>query len=245
MSFSTRWIASVLVAPLLLTACSDSTSAPAAVAAPARAFTYAGHGSHLTAGSTIADTLTVFVVGADGAPIANADVAWSADNGGTLITSAARTDAQGFASAIFAAGTRVGTAHITGTIAGLDPVTFDVIIDPAAPSKLQPMAPLSETLDFGQAYTGGGVKVTDEFGNAVANFAFNTTLVDESGVLIASGVSASDDRGVASVPFIVAPTEAGSYRLQFSSEQLSMNFGITVLAPIDSSSSASLRRVRP
>ncbi|MBY0489274.1 MAG: Ig-like domain-containing protein [Gemmatimonadaceae bacterium] len=245
MSHSTRWIASALIAPLLLTACSDSTTAPATAAAPARAFSYAGDGSHVTAGSTLADTLTVFVVGADGGPIANATVTWSADDAGTLVTSSARTDARGFASAIFAAGTRVGTAHITGTIAGLDPATFDVIIDPATPSRLQAMAELSDTLTFGQAYTGGGVKVTDDFGNAIANFAFTTSLLDASGTVLVTGVSTSDERGIAAVPFVVAPGEAGSYRLQYASDALSMNFGITVLAPVDSSSTASLRRVRP
>lgn len=242
MSINTR-LAFSLAAATLLTACSES-STPVATAAAARAFAVAGHGQHVIAGGLTADTLILQVTDADGAPLAGVAVSWSADAAGTLLEPAQRTDGQGRAQAIFTAGTKVASARIAATASGVEPVVFEVEIDPAAASQLQAMAPLSDTLAYGQAYTGGGIKVMDQFGNAVPGMDFNAQLIDSNESLLGYGVSGSDSNGIVRVPFTVAPDAAGSYTLRFESSALRMQYGITVLAPVDSSAS-SLRRSRP
>jgi hypothetical protein len=243
MSINTRLVLSLTTAASLLTACSDS-STPVATTAAARAFAIAGHGQHVIAGGLTTDTLILQVTDADGAPLAGVSVSWSADAAGTLLEPAQRTDQQGRAQAIFTAGTKVASARIAATASGVEPVVFEVQIDPAAASQLQAMAPLSDTLEYGQAYTGGGIKVLDQFGNAVPGIDFTAQLIDASESLLGYGVSGSDSNGIVRVPFTVAPDVAGSYTLRFENSALRMQYGITVLAPVDSSAS-SLRRSRP
>lgn len=231
MSMSRRFLFSLVAPAAFLTACSDNSSAPVAAATPARAFAFKGDGQHLIAGGSATDTLTVLVVGADGAPIANAAITWSGDAAGTLVSSATQTNASGHADAVFSAGTRSGIATITATVAGLEPVVFSVFVDPDSPSRLTAMAPLSDTLAYGQGYTGGGVAVVDQYGNAVPNVDFTTSLLDAESSLITFGGTASDAQGVARVPFAVAPTTPGTYTLRFEGSSLTMNYQIVVKEP--------------
>jgi hypothetical protein len=212
--------------------------------APAQAFAYAGHGQRITAGGAT-DTLVVLVVGSNGAPVSGLAVTWTGDAAGTLTESATVTDANGRAQAIFAAGTRAGAARVTAAASGVEPVAFEIAIDPASPARLRAMAPLADTVAFGQAFTGGGVQVVDQYGNAVSNVEFSTSFFDAEQTLISTGMSQSDAQGIARVPFAIAPSAAGDYTLRFESPSLSFQYSITVLAPVDSSSTSSLKRVRP
>jgi hypothetical protein len=241
MSNTFRLALSLGTAAALLSACSDNSSPVAVPASPARAFAYAGNGQHVLPGALTTDTLIVLVADADGAPLSGVAVTWTVDKAGTLLEPASRTDANGRAQAIFASGPRVATARITATASGVEPTVFEVIIVPAAASRLQAMAPMSDTLDLGETYTGGGIRVTDQFGNAVPGMEFSAQLFDADESLVAFGLGGSDSDGLVRVPFIVQPTAAGSYALRFESPALRLQYGITVLAPVDSMSASTKR----
>jgi hypothetical protein len=226
----TTRLATLFAVAGLLSACSDSPS-PIAPEAPARAFAYAGNSQHVVAGTTASDTLMVLVAGTDGAPIANASVSWTVDNSGTLSTASSTTDANGLARTVFSAGTQAGFARISAAVAGIDPVGFELVIDAAAATRIMAMSTVNDTLDTGEAYTGGGVQVSDAFGNAVKNVDFMVTLVNAADEVLSVGSIATDERGVAGMPFLVAPTDAGEYALRFASSDLTLVYRLTVVAP--------------
>ena len=79
--------------------------------------------------STTGSPMTVTLLDQNDDPIAGRSVSWSVATGtGTLASSSSVTDAQGVASMTFTSGTTAGNATVTATVSGVDPVTFDYVV---------------------------------------------------------------------------------------------------------------------
>ena len=231
MSFSTIRHAAVVTAVLMLSACSDST-APAAAPTVARAQAIVGEWQRIVAGTPASDSLTVLVLGTDGAPMANANVEWSVPaSAGTVSITKARTDARGLASTAFTAGTTAGTVFVTATVAGLSPITFSLEIAADAPFRLNAMSALSDTLMMNEAYAGGTVRVTDQYDNGLAGVLLVASLFAEgSEDAVQTAAVVTDDQGVAKSAFEMMPAP-GEYRLVFSNESMTLTYRVTVMMP--------------
>ena len=79
--------------------------------------------------STTGSPMTVTLLDQNDDPIAGRSVSWSVATGtGTLASSSSVTDAQGVASMTFTSGTTAANATVTATVSGVDPVTFDYVV---------------------------------------------------------------------------------------------------------------------
>lgn len=241
---SNRFVFAALAAASMLTACSDTATAPVAVRA-ARVFTYQGNEQRVSAGKSATDSLGVLIVDANGAPVANVDVTWSVDGSGVLSQLSTQTDAHGVAKVAYTAGTRVATSDVQASPAGLDPVHFSLQIAPDAPAKIEAMAQVVDTVAFDETFSGATVRATDQYGNAIADLTFAVSLVDAEGSTTELGVVATDAQGVAAVTSPVS-APAGDYELRFVSGELSITYHLTVLAePVVEGRVSGLRRTRP
>ena len=100
------------------------------MAVPAAVSAVAGFPSSGSAGATLTPAFTVQVVDSQGTSIAGVTVAFQA-TGATLNPASAVTDAQGHASTVVTLGSSAGTATVTATVAGLQPVTANITITAA------------------------------------------------------------------------------------------------------------------
>ncbi|HEX6316699.1 MAG TPA: invasin domain 3-containing protein [Gemmatimonadaceae bacterium] len=73
--------------------------------------------------------MTVTLLDQNDDPIAGQTVSWAIASGdGTITSSTSTTNAQGVATMIFTAGATAGAATVTATVAGVTPVTFDIMV---------------------------------------------------------------------------------------------------------------------
>jgi alpha-tubulin suppressor-like RCC1 family protein len=119
-----------------------------------------------TAGTAVADSLTVRVVDRDGNGVPGVTVAFAAPDGGSLSPATATTRADGTARAQWTLGPAAGQQTATATVAGLPAVTFTAAAGPGAVSRvvLTPESISFDALGQRQALT---VQAFDAFGNMV------------------------------------------------------------------------------
>ena len=119
------------------------------------------------AGGVVADSPAVRVADRYNNPVAGVDVAWAvASGGGAVSPASSRTDASGVAKTQWRLGGGTGAQSVTGTAAGMGPLTFVATVGAGAVSRVA-IAP--RELRFGSLGSRAAVSVAafDAFGNLV------------------------------------------------------------------------------
>ena len=125
---TTRLLAAAGLATSLLftAACSDDDDPVAPV--PTELNLTSGDNQTLAMNAESAP-LTVTLLDQDDDPISGRTVTWTVASGtGTLTSSTSLTDADGMATMTFTAGDTPGAATVTATVAGVTPVTFNLMV---------------------------------------------------------------------------------------------------------------------
>lgn len=227
----------LVVTGFAMTACSDNaTTAPASLA-PARVVAVSGDGQTLSVSSAAADTLGVAVFSSNGAAMAGVSVTWMVSAGeGALSATSTTTDAQGIARTTLRAGTKSGTLTVKAAVAGLAGTEFVENVTPDAPTSIEAMSMVSDTVDAGEEFT-GVVHVVDQYGNSVPDAVLSVSLENAgSDDFVPASLVTTDHRGYARAPF-VAGTSEGSRSLVFAllDGSRSVSFSVSVMAPATAS----------
>jgi hypothetical protein len=110
---------------LALSGCSLTTDAPH----PHILGYISGDLQTTTAGTALADPLTVIVIDQYGSALSNVTVNWAiVSGGGTLSAAATPSDLNGVAQVSYTAGPTAGSATISATVAGVGTLTFTATI---------------------------------------------------------------------------------------------------------------------
>ncbi len=179
MRFDKLWRASVL---LLVVACGETTpSAPLSPSAIAvvTAGPYMG-----TAGLPLADPVAFRVTGTDGQPLDGVQVSFAATGSGTATPATATTDAQGIAKTTWTLSRTAGAntlaasvGAINSTVAATGAAGRAATVANVTPTTLT--APAGSTIA-----TPPSVRVSDAFGNPVANVTVTYALLSSGGTLV-------------------------------------------------------------
>lgn len=168
--------------------------------APAQLTLVSGDQQNVIAFRTAAQPLVVQVLDAAGFPVQGANVTFTAAAGaGTLTPATATTDAQGRASATYAAGGTLGQTTVTATVGNLTPVSFTITTTQNAATTATAVTPLNPTATAGGPLpTNPAVVVRDASGNPVPGVTvFWDTFGSTSGA-VQNRVSVTGANGVAS-----------------------------------------------
>jgi large repetitive protein len=143
-------------------------SATATADAPATLALASGDGQTAAVGTTLSAPLRVVVKDANGNPVANVGVTWSAGGGGSVSSSSTGTDAQGIAQVTRTLGPTPGTYTTTATVAGLagSPVTFSSTAVVGAAARLAFLTQPA-SVQVGQTLPAFQVEIQDAQGNRV------------------------------------------------------------------------------
>src|SRR5689334_21013915 len=206
--------ASLVAATMLLAAC-GSSSEPKKDVTPATIVAQSTDTIRAAVGATVANPLTVIVKNKAGDPIDSATVTFAvASGGGTVSATSVKTDASGSASTTWKLGNSTGVQTVTATAGTLTPVTFAAVASAATASAVAKNGGDTQTGVAGTPVTTApSVKVTDQFGNPVANVlvTFNVTTGGGSVTGPAANTNAS---GIATVGSWTLGKTAGANTLQ-------------------------------
>ena len=200
------------------------------VAPAAQLVTIGGDNQRGTVGSQLAVNMTVQALAANGHFVSGATVAFAASNGlGTVSQSTVATDLTGLATTTLTLGQTIGTYTFTATVAGVPSAATRVTASAtSAAATALGIVGGSAQIDTVAATlaTPLSVKVTDAFGNPVAQQAVDFQVTSQNALLIAVPgtpaaaslrVAAGSD-GVASVN-VVGGTIPGTVRITASIPQ--------------------------
>jgi plastocyanin len=194
-------------------------------------------------GQLLEDPLSVRVT-TDGAPDPGVTVNWST-TGGTLTPTSVPTDANGVASTSWTLGTTSGAQTATATVSGAtgSPATFSATALAAAAAVLEEADGNGQTGEINTALAEPvQARVTDEFGNAVADVAVNWTA---TGAAVSAPTVPSDAAGISQVTVTLGGTP-GPITITAASEGLDgspVDFTATAVepAPIPTTASVTVR----
>ena len=218
---------------------------PPATTAIAKTSASSGDAQSGTVGEPLTNALRVIVT-EGGAPLSGATVAWSTTAaGGNVDPASAVTAADGVASTTWTLGTAAGAQSAAATLSGASgsPVSF------SASAAAGPAAALAEQGGNGQTGEINSplvepvqAKVTDEFGNAVADVPVNWTA---TGAAVSAPTVPSDAAGVSQVTVTLGGT-AGPITIVAASDGLdgspvTFTATATVPAPIPTTANVTVR----
>jgi plastocyanin len=170
-------------------------------------------------GSQLADPLSVTVTTA-GAAAAGVTVNWSTSAaGGAVGPTSVATDANGVASTLWTLGTTSGAQTATATVSGAtgSPATFSATALAAAAAVLEEADGNGQTGEINTALAEPvQARVTDEFGNAVADVPVSWTA---TGAAVSAPTVPSDAAGISQVAVTLGGT-AGPITIIAASEAL-------------------------
>jgi hypothetical protein len=118
---------------LLLAACNSPEGPPV----PSGVTAVSGNDQFATVGTRAANPLVVLVVDNNGNPFGNTPVSWKiTTGGGTLADTASTSNASGYASMTYTAGTNPGQATIVATVSQIWTTSFTVYLVPSSSSRV-------------------------------------------------------------------------------------------------------------
>jgi len=118
----------LLAFALALGACNSSTAAGPPV--PGGVTAVSGNNQFAVVSSAASNPLVVLVTDQNGSPLPSATVSWKVTSGGGTVTdTTSTTDASGYATMTYTAGTRTGAATIVATVALLWTASFTIYIE--------------------------------------------------------------------------------------------------------------------
>jgi len=182
-------------------------TATATAGAPASLESVAGDGQTDSARAVLAPFI-VTVRDQFGNALSGVPVQWSeVDGGGILEPATTTTDATGRARVTYRLPQTVGTARVEARVQGVAaPVTFTATAVPASPQVITILSGDGQTALTGEELAPFVVRVTDQFGNAVAGVTITWTVENGDGSL-ASETTITDAAGMTSVVYTLGPTE--------------------------------------
>lgn len=181
---------------------------------PAKIVVFEGDGQTASVGSVLPESIVVRVTDSQNRPIQQQQVTF-APSAGTVVPTAATTDADGKAGALWALGPTAGSQSVTATATGNGApaglaVTFHATATTSAAAKLDKSA------GDGQSATAGGavatppaVKVSDKDGNPVAGVGVTFAVASGSGAVNPTTPAATNASGIAAVTTWTLGTVAG------------------------------------
>jgi len=176
----------------------------------------------------------------DGQAIAGENVEWIASNSNaTLATADTVTSSEGFARAQILSSSIIGNVTITARLAGNPDVSasFDITVTPGAATKFAIVSGDYQTAAASTELESNLIgRVTDAFGNPVANIAVNWS-VPAGDAQIISSTSTSDTQGLVTAKVktgtaIVLSTVSASYDND-DSQSISADFSVILLDLVD------------
>lgn len=212
----------------VLTAACSGDSGPSAPA-PAAALRADGV---LPAAPVVGSVMTPAVIVSDarGRAVAGASVSWEvAAGGGSVAVATSQTDGSGRAAGSWQLGTLVGTNTLVARVGSVTPVSFTVTTRGGAPATAVPLPDNPAEAPAG-APIRPGVRIQDEFGNAVqgAEVLFTPESAASGSVVGASQIT--DAGGVARPELWELGTRTGSQRLQAISGGIRAEIAVQALA---------------
>jgi hypothetical protein len=196
-----------------------SFSATATADLPTRLALVSGDNQSASVGAQLPAPLRVKVTDANGNPVENVGVTWTANTGGSVSATSTGTDAQGIAEVTRTLGILPGTYTTTAAVDGLtgSPVTFTSTATVGAAAKLVILTQPSATgLSGVPLETQPVVQLQDAFGNNVAQSGRAIT-AGVSGGSVSGGTASTDATGKATFSGLAIVASAGDYQITFSS----------------------------
>ncbi|HSL72557.1 MAG TPA: Ig-like domain-containing protein, partial [Longimicrobiales bacterium] len=183
-----------LLAFFTVVACSSDTSGPPKAKPPAAVAAVAGNGQTGVVGAKLTQALGVKVTDAQGNALPNIVVTFQVSAGnGTVAPASDSTNASGIAETFWTLGTSTtGTQEVRAQVSGVAAAaTFTATANPGPPAQLQRIN------DVGCAIPGVGardliVKVTDSYGNPIAQTRVDWTVIGGGSVSDASSTSGAN-----------------------------------------------------
>jgi subtilisin family serine protease len=167
--------------------------------APASLTVVSGNAQSAGVGSAVPSPLTVLVADQFGNPVPDATVTFTVTSGGgQLVGATATTNVQGQASAGgWILGGTMGAQSVSATVAAVAPVAFTATAMAGAAAKLAIASGDAQTGDLNGALGNPlSVRVTDAFGNGVANVAVSFNVSSGSATL-STATATSNAQGLA------------------------------------------------
>ncbi len=208
------WVGPVLLV-LAIARCGGSTTDPHPVASAIAAVQ--GGTQNGTVGTALPESLAVIVTDAAGDPVAGVDVAWAAQNGGSVGASTVTTDARGRAAVQHVLGPTAGPQTATATVANLEgsPVTFTATAAAVPTPGLTLTTPPPPTAQSGEVFTPQpSLTFSDAGGTPLAGVTVTATL-SAGGGLVGVTTTTTNAAGVATFTDL-AITGAGTRTLSFA-----------------------------
>ncbi len=226
---TTRWTLGPNAGPNLLNAVYSGVpsipfSATATADRPARMVRLSGDAQTAAVGSALAQPLAVKVTDANGNPVADVPVTWTAASGGTVSAPITATDADGIARVTRIVGAAPGQYTTTAAVAGLEgsPVTFTATATAGAAVRLvltqQPASSAQSGIALNQQPV---VRLEDAFGNPAAQSGIAVT-VRLVGTAELGGTTTRNTTSAGTVTFsgLSLTGAVGNYRLAFGAAGL-------------------------
>ena len=161
----------------------------------------------------------VRLLGAGGAPIANAEVTWTATGGGSAAPSSTRTDGAGFAATEWRLGTMVGENTLTARSLDAEPATFRIATTPAS------LCSADVRFEDGSWRASGKVgtliempvyaRSADQFGNPVGGYSPNPYPSPTDFGQRIEGSLATDASGQSAPAYVRVGSTVGTQELRF------------------------------
>ena len=195
----------------ILAGCGETTinqPLPAALVQPVGPVAITG-----TAGATLADAVEVVVMGSDQQPLPGVAVTFSASAGGTVNPATATTDGNGVARTRWKFGNTAGTQVLTASAGSSVTASVTATVVAARPGNVAVVAGNNQTAAAGTAVSvAPSVRVTDAFGNVVANAVVTFTVLSGGG-RVTDGVRTTNAQGVATVGSWILGSSGGTQNL--------------------------------
>lgn len=194
----------VLVAGLAAACGGENVAGPPPT--PATLRVDSGNGQQGIVGQPLTTPLSVTVLDANGRPIGDVRVTFSAAPGsGTVTPTAVQTNSAGVASSLWTLGTQPGTATATASVSGVPAATFTAVVRAAAAAVV---VALPGRLDLGVGDTARVVaNARDAFGNVVTQVALNWSTLEPAVATVTDGLVTAVGQGSARI--VVAATGPG------------------------------------